>query len=109
MSVNKVILLGYVGADPEVRYPEKDMAVAFMSLATNERYGASGAEVTEWHSLVMTGDNARYAERYIRKGTRIYAEGRLRTREYTDRFKIQRRKTEILVERFEIVGRTQTQ
>lgn len=109
MSVNKVILLGYVGADPEVRYPEKDMAVAFMSLATNERYGTSGTEVTEWHSLVMTGDNARYAERYIRKGTRIYAEGRLRTREYTDRFKMQRRKTEILVERFEIVGRTQTQ
>lgn len=107
MSVNKAILLGYVGNDPELRFPEKDFAVAYLSLATNERQ-PSGAELTEWHALVMTGDNARIAERYIRKGTRLYVEGRLRSREYEDKFKIVRRRTEILVDFFEIVGRPAT-
>lgn len=107
MSVNKVILLGYVGGDPEMRYPEKDFAVAYLSLATNERQGVSGMETTEWHYLVMTGDNARLAERYIRKGTRLYVEGKLRSREYQDKFKITRRRTEIAVEAFEILGRAQ--
>ena len=107
MSVNKVILLGYVGADPEVRYPEKDFPVAYLSLATNELRGASRTEVTEWHSLVFSGQNAAFAERYVRKGTQLYVEGSLRTREYEDRMKIVRRKTEIFVERFEILGRKQ--
>ena len=105
MSVNKVILLGYVGSDPDVRYPEKDRAVAFVSLATNERYANSTAEITEWHSLVMGGRNAELAEKYIRKGSRIYVEGRLRTREYDDRMKIRRRKTEIIVDKVELLGR----
>lgn len=105
MSVNKVILLGYVGSDPEIRYPEKDKPVAFMSLATNERYANSSTEITEWHSLVMAGKNAEIAEKYVRKGTRLYVEGKLRTREYEDRMKIRRRKTEIIVERFELLGR----
>lgn len=52
MSVNKVILLGYVGNDPDIRYPEKDRAVAFLSLATNEYYANSSTEITEWHRLV---------------------------------------------------------
>lgn len=105
MSVNKVILLGNVGRDPELRYPEKDFAVAYFSLATNELQGSSQTETTEWHNIVMTGRNAEYAERYIRKGTKLYLEGKLRTREYEDRMKIVRRRTEILVERFEILGR----
>lgn len=105
MSVNKVILLGNIGADPDIRYPEKDKPVAFLSLATNDRYGLSQTEVTEWHSLVMFGNNASIAERYIRKGTKLYVEGRLKTREYTDKFKITRRKTEIIVDNFEILGR----
>lgn len=105
MSVNKVILLGNIGADPDIRYPEKDRPVAFLSLATNDRYGLSQTEVTEWHSLVMFGNHASIAERYIRKGTRLYVEGRLKTREYTDKFKITRRKTEIIVDNFEILGR----
>lgn len=74
-------------------------------LATNERYANSTAEVTEWHSLVMGGKNAEFAEKYIRKGSRLYVEGKLRTREYDDRMKIRRRKTEIIVERFELLGR----
>jgi single-strand DNA-binding protein len=107
MSVNKVILLGYVGNDPEIRNPEKDMTVATFSLATNERQGQSQTEVTEWHSIVMFGKSAEFAEKYIRKGTRLYLEGRLRTREYEDRFKIRRRKTEIIVDNFELLGRKQ--
>lgn len=105
MSVNKVILLGYVGSDPEVRYPEKDLPVATFSLATNERRGASQTEVTEWHRIVMFGQAAQVAERYVRKGTRLYLEGSLRTREYTDKMQITRKVTEIVADRFELLGR----
>lgn len=107
MSVNKVILLGYVGSDPEIRYPEKDRAVAFVSLATNDYYAATGAEITEWHRLVMGGQNAQLAEKYIRKGTRLYVEGRIKSREYEDKLKIRRRVTEIIVDRVELLGRKQ--
>ena len=93
MSVNKVILLGYVGNDPDIRYPEKDRAVAFLSLATNEYYANSSTEITEWHRLVMGGQNALLAEKYIRK--------------YEDKFKIRRRVTEIIVDRVELLGRKQ--
>lgn len=105
MSVNKVILLGRAGSDPEIRFPEKDMPMAYFSLATNERRGSSQAEVTEWHRIIMLGQHATYAERYIRKGTQIYLEGSLRTREYTDKFQITRRVTEVYVEKFELLGR----
>lgn len=104
MSVNRVILLGYIGNDPEMRYPEKDNPVAFFSLATNEKSG-NGVEITEWHKLVAYGDTARFIERYVRKGTQLYVEGRLSTREYQDRMKITRKRTEIIVSYFEIVGR----
>lgn len=106
MSVNKVILLGYVGSDPDIRYPEKGRAVAFLSLATNDYYAATGTEVTEWHRLVMGGENAELAEKYIRKGTRLYVEGRLKSREFDDKFKVHRRVTEIIVDRVELLGRS---
>lgn len=105
MSVNKVILIGNVGSDPDVRYPEKDFPVAYFSLATNEVRGNN--EVTEWHNIVMTGDQARYAERYIRKGMKLYIEGSLRTRQYTDKFNISRKRTEIYARVFEILTRPQ--
>lgn len=105
MSVNKVILLGYVGNDPEVRYPDKDRVIASLSLATNEIRGTARIETTEWHSLMFGGENARIVERYVRKGTQLYVEGYLHTREFEDRMKIIRRKTEIIVEKFEILGR----
>ncbi|MBD5186588.1 MAG: single-stranded DNA-binding protein [Muribaculaceae bacterium] len=108
MSVNKVILLGYVGCDPEVRYPQPDFPVAFLRLATNERSNAPSVEMTEWHTIVFNGENATIAERYIRKGTRLYVEGKLRTREYIDKMKINRKSTEIVVESFEILGRSAT-
>ena len=104
MSVNKVILLGFVGSDPEIRYPSKDNPVAYLSLATKEA-GTNGMEVTEWHRLVCFGDVARIVERYVNKGAQLYVEGRLSTREYQDRMKITRKVTEIIVSFFEIVGR----
>lgn len=108
MSVNKVILLGYVGNDPEIRYPEPGHSVAYLRLATNERVGSSQTEITEWHTLVLHGQLAVTAERYIRKGSRLYAEGRLRTREYTDRMKITRKATEIYVDKIELLGMPKT-
>lgn len=104
MSVNKVILLGYVGNDPEIRYPEKDKPIAYLSLATNEASG-NGVEKTEWHNLVVFGDSAGIIERYVKKGTQLYVEGRLSTREYQDRMKITRKRTEIIVSFFEILSR----
>ena len=103
MSVNKVILLGYVGKDPVVRYPEKGLAIASFSLATNERHG--DIERTEWHNIVMTGKNGEFAEKYIRKGSRMYLEGKLRTRIWTDRLEIKHNVTEIYVDFFELLGR----
>lgn len=104
MSVNKAILLGYAGRDPEVRYPEKDKPVATVSLATKET-SRNGVEIVEWHNLVFWGDTARIVERYVRKGTQLYVEGKITTREYQDRMKITRQRTEIVVSFFEIVGR----
>lgn len=88
-----------------MRYPDKDRAVAYVSLATNDVRGAARTEVTEWHYLVFGGQNASLVERYVRKGTQLYVEGYLRSREYEDRMKITRRRTEIIVEKFEILGR----
>lgn len=109
MSVNRVILLGHVGRKPEIRYVDK-RPVATFSLATNEpgrmlENGQRAPEITEWHNIVMWDRSAEIAERYIDKGTLLYIEGRLRTRQWQDRNAIQRTTTEIIVERFDIVSR----
>jgi single-strand DNA-binding protein len=109
MSVNRVILVGNVGRKPELRYIEQ-RAVATFSLATNEpaRTLANGQQVperTEWHNIVMWDKAAETAERYIDKGTKLYIEGKLRTRQWQDRTAIQRTITEILVEHFDILSR----
>lgn len=109
MSVNKVILIGNVGRDPEIRYVETK-PVASLSLATTERSyttaeGVQIPERTEWHNLVMWGGAAETAEKYIRKGTKLYVEGKLRTRVWEDRNTIKRNVTEIYVETFEILSR----
>lgn len=106
MSVNKVILLGNVGNDPAVRYPEKDFAMAVFSLATNERNAQTQIETTEWHRVVAAGRLGTLAERYIRKGTRLYVEGKLRTREYEDKMHIIRKITEVYAEKIELLGRS---
>lgn len=104
MAVNKVILLGNVGKDPELNYADANNPIATLSLATNERT-AAGQELTEWHRIVMTGRNAELADRYIRKGTKLYLEGRLRTRIYNDRYNIKHYITEIYADTFELLGR----
>jgi len=108
MSVNKVILIGNVGKDPEIRYVET-RPIATFSMATNERErilkdGNKVPERTEWHNIVMWDDAAEFAEKYIRKGTRLYVEGKIRYRIWEDRTAIKRNITEIYVEHFEILG-----
>ena len=110
MSINKVILIGNVGRDPEIRYTAQGQAVASFSLATTERgyTAANGTQVpdrTEWHSIVMWGKNAEIAERYIRKGSQLYIEGKLRTRTWEDKNQIKRQVTEIYVDTFDFLGR----
>ena len=110
MSINKVILIGNVGRDPEIRYTAPGQAVASFSLATTERgyTAANGTQVpdrTEWHSIVMWGKNAEIAERYIRKGSQLHIEGKLRTRTWEDKNQIKRQVTEIYVDTFDFLGR----
>ena len=93
MSLNKVMLIGNVGKDPEVRYLDgnspagQGRKVASFTLATSERYRDRSGEVrenTEWHNVVVWGQSADIVERYVKKGTQLYVEGRLRTRSWTD-------------------------
>lgn len=110
MSVNKVILLGNVGRDPEVRYVES-RPVASFPLATSDRAyttreGVQIPERTEWHNIVMWGRDAETAEKYIRKGSRLYIEGKLRTRVWEDRNTLKHNITEIYVESFELLSRS---
>ena len=110
MSVNRVILIGNVGRDPDVRYTGPKQVVASFPLATNERSyttaaGVTMPEKTEWHNIVMWGRNAEIAERYVRKGTLLYIEGKLRTRTWEDRNNIKHTITEVYVDSFDIVGR----
>lgn len=113
MSVNKVILIGNVGQDPEIRYIET-RPVASFTLATTERAytNATGVQIperTEWHRIVMWDRAAETAEKYIRKGTKLYIEGRLRTRVWEDRNTIKRSVTEIYVDNFDILSRPSAQ
>ncbi len=97
-SVNKVILIGHVGADPEPRYTSSGTAVVNLRMATNEVWrDAEGKdqESTEWHRVVLWGKQAEFAANYIKKGQLIYVEGRLQTRTWEDRDKIERRTTEV--------------
>ncbi len=111
MSVNKVILLGNVGRDPAIRYVGEHQ-MAEIALATNERGfrasdGSLMPERTEWHRLVLWDSNAELAEKYIRKGSRIYVEGKLRTRVWEDRTAIKHSVTEIYVDHVELLSRPQ--
>ena len=110
MSVNKVILVGNVGRDPEARYVDKDVPVASFSLATTERGfkrqdGSEVPERTEWHNIVVWRGLAKVAESYVRKGTSLYIEGKLRTRSWTDQNNNTRYTTEIVADQMELLGR----
>lgn len=109
MSVNKVILLGNVGKDPEVRYIDKNVSVANFSLATTERgftmqSGTVVPDRTEWHNIVAWRGLADLAEKYIKKGTQIYVEGKLQTRSW-EKDGIKRYTTEIVADSIELLGR----
>lgn len=98
--------MGYVGNDPEMNFPESGSAIAKISLATSEPRGIDGREVTDWHKIVFLGENARFAERYIRKGTRLFVEGRIKYRDWEDKYHIRHKITEIYADNFEIIGRS---
>jgi single-strand DNA-binding protein len=104
-SVNKVILIGNLGRDPEVRRMGSGDPVVNMRLATSEtwRDKASGErkERTEWHSVVIFNENlAKIAEQYLKKGSTVYIEGQLQTRKYTDKDGVERYSTEVVLQRF---------
>lgn len=110
MSVNKVILVGNVGQDPEVRYLDNNTPVCTIRLATSEVYkNKNGERVsnTEWHSVVLWRSLAEVAEKYIRKGSQIYVEGKLRTRSWDDKDKNKRYTTEIVADVLQLLGRRQ--
>lgn len=108
MSVNKAILVGYVGNDPEVRYLDSGTPVANFRLATSENYtNRSGEKVsqTEWHNVVLWRGLAEITEKYVRKGTQVYIEGRIRTRAWDDRDGNKRYTTEIVADSMQLLSR----
>ena len=109
MSVNKVILIGNVGRDPEVRYLDSGIAVASLPLATTDRAytlanGTQVPERTEWHNLVLWRGLAETAEKYVHKGDKLYVEGKIRTRSYDDQTGATRYVTEIFVDSMEMLS-----
>ena len=107
--MNKVMLIGNVGKDPDVHYYDADQAVAQVSLATTERgYTlANGTQVpdhTDWHNLVFFRALAKYVEKYVRKGDRLYVEGKLRYRAYDDKQGKRKYVTEIYVDNMEMLN-----
>ena len=109
--VNKVILIGNVGQDPEVRYTgdvNNSAKVATIRLATTERFrGRDGnlQEHTEWHSVVVWRNTADVVEKYVRKGTQLYIEGRIRTRSWDDQTGNKRYTTEIVADTLQLLGK----
>ena len=104
-SVNKVILIGNLGRDPEVRRTGAGDPIVNFSIATTESWRDKGTgerkDRTEWHNIVIFNENlGRVAEQYCKKGSKVYIEGALQTREYTDRDGNQRKSTEVVLQRF---------
>ena len=106
MSVNKVILIGNVGRDPNIRYVDVDRAVATFTLATTEppytlANGTRVAERTDWHNIVVWGNLAKIVEQYVRKGNKLYVEGSIHSRTYEDKTGYRKIITEIWAEKIE--------
>jgi single-strand DNA-binding protein len=108
-SVNKMILLGNVGKDPELKYMSAGNAVANVTVATTYKWKdkASGEkkEETEWHRVTFYGRQAEIAGEYLRKGSPVYIEGRLRTRKWTDKQGVEKYTTEIIAESMQLMGK----
>ena len=108
MSLNKVQLIGNVGKDPEVRYLDSGVAVATFPLATTDRAytlanGTQVPERTEWHNIVLWRGLAETAEKYVRKGDKLYIEGKIRTRSYDDQNGVKRYVVEIFGDNMEML------
>ena len=108
-GVNKVILIGNLGRDPEVRYLEGGTAVAKFTLATSENYKdkTTGEKKTlvEWHNIVAWRGLAEVAEKYLKKGSQIYIEGKLRSRQWQDKDGVNRYTTEIVADTLQMIGK----
>jgi len=107
MSVNKVILVGRLGKDPETRYTSSGQAVCNFSLATDETYKDRAGERqkrTEWHRIVVWAKQAEIAQQYLHKGSLIYLEGRIQTRQWDDREGQKRTTVEIVANNFRMLG-----
>jgi len=106
-SVNKVILLGNLGRDPETRYTTGGDAVTNLNIATSEQWKDKNGEKqerTEWHRVVLFGRQAEIAGEYLKKGRSVYIEGRLQTRKYTDKDGVEKYSTEIVADRMQLIG-----
>jgi len=106
-AVNKVILIGNLGRDPEVRYMPSGDAVANISIATTETWkdkNGEKQEKTEWHRVAMFGKTAEIAGEYLKKGSQVYIEGRLETRKWTDKEGQERTTTEVRADRMQMLG-----
>ncbi|TVR74577.1 MAG: single-stranded DNA-binding protein [Marinilabiliales bacterium] len=106
--VNKVVLVGNAGQDPEVRHLESGVAVANFNLATNETYKDKNGEKvtqTEWHRIVLWRGLAEVAEKYVKKGELLYIEGRLRTRSWDDKDGNKKYTTEVFADAMKMLGR----
>ena len=105
-GINKVILIGNLGKDPEIKYLEGNIAKANFSIATSEWYKdkqGNKVEQTEWHHIVLWRSMAESAEKMLKKGTQVYIEGKLQTRQWIDKDNIKRNITEIVGESFLIL------
>lgn len=112
MSINKVILVGNVGRDPQVRYFDTGSTVANFPLATTERgytmqNGTVVPDRTEWHNVVFWGKIAETVDKYVHKGDKVYIEGKLRSRTYDDQAGIHRTVTEVYADTLELMPRSQ--
>ena len=107
-TINKVILIGRLGADPEIRYTQNGSAVGHLRLATNETYKDKNTgqanEQTEWHRVVLFGKTAEIAKEWLKKGSSVYIEGRIRTSKWQDQSGQDRYSTEIVANEMQFIG-----
>ncbi len=110
-SVNKVILIGNLGRDPEVKYLESGVGVARFSIATSETYtdktSGEKREVTDWHNIVLWRGLAKIAETYLKKGMKVYVEGKLKTRSWQDENNLTRYSTEVVADNMTMLSRAE--
>jgi len=106
-GINKVILVGTLGKDPEVRYSQSGSAITSVSLATNEKWKDKNGEMqerTEWHRVKFFGRLAEIAGEYLKKGGQVYIEGSLRTEKYTDKQGVEKYSTDIIASEMQMLG-----